>query len=166
MRSSLFLATATLTLLSTAPDIAAADCTAEVDQLASRYQVAADLPRGTAPQGQEAGRGEVPATTESRGIPPEAMQESGGVIAPPSEGRTRVIEPPMSTGSPMPTTPNLPPQTSQRPLPQASEMDASKRTRLQSLLTAAKAAASQQREAECFQNLGQARALTENLPAR
>jgi hypothetical protein len=160
MRSSLLLAA--LATFVAAPDLAAADCAAEVDQLASRYQVAADLPRTTPPPADA--RGEVPATPESRGVPPEALQESGGVIAPPNEGRTRVIEPPVSSGSPMPTTPNLPPQTADRPVTKDTEMSAAKRTQLQSLLTAAKAAASQQREAECFQQLGEARALTESLP--
>lgn len=160
MRSILVLAA--FTTLVAAPDLAAADCAAEVDRLASRYQIAADLPRSQVPRPD--GRGEVPATTESRGIPPEAMQQSGGVIAPPDEGRTRVIEPPVSTGSPMPTTPNVPPQTAERPVAKPGELSAAKRTQLQSLLTAAKAAAGQQREAECFQQLGEARALTETLP--
>ncbi len=160
MRSTLLLAA--LATLVAAPDLAAADCAAEVDRLAGRYQVAADLPRAAPPRPDAPG--EVPATTESRGIPPEAMQESGGVIAPPNEGRTPVIEPPTTTGSPMPTTPNVPPQTAERPVTKSGELNAAKRTQLQSLLTAAKAAASQQREAECFKQLGEARALTESVP--
>jgi hypothetical protein len=90
------------------------------------------------------------------------MKESGGVIAPPSEGRTPVIEPPQTGSGAMPTTPNIPPQTAERPSGRAAEMSAAKRTRLQSILTAAKAAAGQQREQECFQQLSEARALTES----
>src|SRR5262245_61866545 len=141
MRSSILLA-ALLTAATISP-LSAADCGAEVDQLASRYRVSVGLPQGAASPDNKA---EVPATTESRGIPPEAMKESGGVIAPPQGGsRMPTIEPPQQGSGAMPTTPNIPPQTAQRPTPRADEMSAAKRTQLQSILTAAKAAAGQQR---------------------
>lgn len=158
MRSSILLAG--LMAMAAVSPLNAADCGAEVDQLASRYRIAVDLPQAAPPA--PAARGEVPATTESRGIPPEAMKESGGVIAPPGAGRTPVIEPPQAGTGAMPTTPNIPPQTAERPTARANEMSAAKRTRLQSILTAAKAAAGQQREQECFQQLSEARSLTES----
>jgi hypothetical protein len=158
MRSSILLAA--LFTAAAIPPLSAADCGAEVDQLASRYRVAVGLPQGAPPTDTKA---EVPATTESRGIPPEAMKESGGVIAPPDQGgRMPTIEPPQQGSGAMPTTPNIPPQTAQRPTARSNEMSAAKRTQLQSILTAAKAAAGQQREQECFQQLSQARALTES----
>lgn len=158
MRSSVLLA-GLLTLATVSP-LSAADCDAEVDQLASRYRIAVGLPQGAASAEAKA---EVPATTESRGIPPEAMKESGGVIAPPPQAsRMPTIEPPQQGSGAMPTTPNIPPQTAQRPTTRTDEMSAAKRTQLQSILTAAKAAAGQQREQECFQQLSQARALTES----
>jgi hypothetical protein len=158
MRSSILLAG--LMTMVAVPELSAADCGVEVDQLASRYRIAVELPQGATPS--RPGQGEVPATIESRGIPAEAMKESGGVIAPPSEGRTPTIEPPQAGTGAMPTTPNIPPQTADRPIPRSTEMSAAKRTQLQSILAAAKAAAGEQREAECFQQLSQARALTES----
>ncbi len=157
MRSSILLAG--LMIVAAMPEIKAADCSAEVDRLATRYRVSVDLPQAAPPR---ATQGEIPATTESRGIPPEAMKDSGGVIAPPSEGRTPTIEPPRAGTGAMPTTPNIPPQTAARPTTRVTEMSAAKRTQLQSLLTAAKASAGQQQEAECFQQLSQAQALTES----
>ena len=145
--------------LSAIPQVHAADCAAEVDRLAARHRVSVDLPQAAPPR---ATQGEIPATTESRGIPPEAMKDSGGVIAPPREGRTTTIEPPPAGTGAMPTTPNIPSQTAQRPTTRGSEMSAARKTQLQSLLTAAKAAAGQQREAECFQQLSQAQALTDS----
>ncbi len=115
MRSSILLAG--LVTLIAMPELNAADCTAEVDRLATRYRVSVDLPQA----------------------------------APPRAG----------TGA-MPTTPNIPPQTAARPSTRPTEMSAAKRTPLQSLLTAAKAAAGQPQEAECFQPLSQAQALTES----
>lgn len=157
MRSSILLAG--LVTLVTIPELSAADCGAEVDRLATHYRVSVDLPQAATPR---ATQGEIPATTESRGIPPEAMKDSGGVIAPPPEGRTPTLQPPQAGSGAMPTTPNIPPQTAERPTTRSLEMSAAKRTQLQSILTAAKAAAGQQREAECFQQLSQAQALTES----
>jgi|GEM_PF-2292495 len=157
MRSSILLAG--LISVIAIPELSAADCGAEVDKLATRYRVSVDLPQAAPPR---ATQGEVPATTESRGIPPEAMKESGGVIAPPQGGRTPMIEPPQAGAGAMPTTPNIPPQTAERPTTRGTEMSAAKRTQVQSLLTAAKASAGQQREAECFQQLAQAQAVAES----
>jgi hypothetical protein len=133
----------------------AADCAAEIELL--RQQYALSPPQA----GSRSGAVEAPATTESRGIPPEALSRSGGEIAPPESGGARVIEPPRAEGDPMPTRPPLPPQTHDAPVTGATELSAAKRMQMQALFDAARAAQAQGREAECFERLGDARALAE-----
>jgi hypothetical protein len=138
---------------------AAASCREEVALFAQQYNLAADLPRAEPP----AGAAEAPATQESRGVPPsDSLSRSGGVVAPPEgSGRTVVIEPPAAGTAPMPTTPALRPHTSQQPSTRPSELSAAKRTQMESLVQAARAAEAQGKEAECFERLVQARALAE-----
>jgi hypothetical protein len=135
----------------------AATCAAEIDLLARQYNLPTKLPRAEPPAGTAP---EAPATTESRGVPPEALSQSGGVIEPPEQGRTVTIEPPR-TGDTMPTAPPVPPQTAERPSQSPTELSAAKRMRMQSLLDAARAADREGREAECFERLGEARAVPE-----
>jgi hypothetical protein len=130
------------------PAAARADCAADAERLAERYGVATELPRA----------GERPTTTESRGVPPEALSRSGGVIAPPEQGAGRVIAPPPSAAPTMPTAPQI------RPEPRAGEVQsgAAKAAQVESLLTAAKAAAERGDQAECARRLEEARALDES----
>lgn len=139
-------------LLSAAPLAAQADCAADADRLAERYGLSAQLPQS----GHPTGPSEAPATTESRGLPPEAMSRSGGVIAPPEEGRGRVISPP-ATDRGMPTAPAVRPA----PAPDDTQQRAAKAAQVQSLVTAARAAAQRGNEAECARRLEEARALGE-----
>jgi hypothetical protein len=138
---------------------AAASCREELALFAQQYNLAADLPRAEPP----AGAAEAPATQESRGASPsDILSRSGGVVAPPEgSGRTVVIEPPAAGTAPMPTTPALRPHTSQQPSTRPSELSAAKRTQIESLVQAARAAEAQGKEAECFERLVQARALAE-----
>lgn len=131
-------------LVLAAPLVARADCAGDADRLAERYGLSAQLPQPS----------EAPATTESRGVPPEAMSRSGGVIAPPEEGRGRVIEPPAADRS-MPTAPEVRPT----PAPDETQRRAAKTAQIQSLVTAARAAAQRGNETECTRRLEEARAL-------
>ena len=145
-------------MLAAAPcPLQAASCAAEIDLLAKQYDLQTELPRAKPPAGTTP---EAPATTESRGVPPEALSQSGGVIEPPEQGRTVTIEPPR-TGDTMPTAPPVPPQTAERPSQNPTALSAAKRMQMQSLLDAARAADRQGREAECFERLGEARAVPE-----
>jgi hypothetical protein len=132
------------------PAAARADCATDADRLAERYGLSAQLPQSDRPSQP----GETPATTESRGLPPEALSRSGGVIAPPEEGRGRVIEPPAADRS-MPTAPEVRPA----PAPGDTQRRAAKTAQVQSLVTAARAAADRGNEAECARRLEEARAL-------
>lgn len=135
-------------LLATCPLAAWADCAADADRMAERYGLSAQLPQSGQP-------GEAPATTESRGISPEAMSRSGGVIAPSEEGRGRVIAPPAADQG-MPTAPEVRPSPSDE-----TQRRAAKAAQMQSLVTAARAAAQRGNEAECARRLEEARAFGE-----
>src|SRR5262245_24373280 len=112
-----------------APSVYAQTCSQEVDQLAQRYAMHAELPQAATPRDNGAPGNEKPATAESRGLPADTMKQSGGVIAPSEEGRGRVIMPPR-TDSAMPTTPNVPPQTARGPTREPVELNAAKRSQM------------------------------------
>lgn len=133
----------------------AASCSDEVEQFAAQHNLQAELPRAEAPAGTTAER---PATTESRGVPPAALSRSGGVIAPPNQGRTVTIEPPR-TNDAMPTAPELRPHTAERPSQDQAATEAATRTQVQSLVVSARAAAREGNEAACRERLEQARAI-------
>ena len=154
-RTLLFAVAFTLVVV---PCARAASCDEEIELFAKQYDLLAELPRAEPPAGSPAP--EPPATMESRGVPPEALSRSGGVVEPPEQGRTVTIEPP-PTGDLMPTTPEVKPHTAERPSQGAAELGAAKRMQMQSLLNAARAAERQGREAECFERLGEARAIPE-----
>jgi hypothetical protein len=137
------------------PEVEAQTCSEQIDEMARQHALSADPPRAPPPSGSV----EAPATEESRGLPPESLSRSGGVIAPPGEGRGRVIEPPRAGSNAMPTAPPVPPQTSEAPSTGAAELGAAKRAQMQSLLEGARAAARQGNEAECLDRLEEARAI-------
>ncbi len=155
MRASSVMALAAIGTFAIALQVGAQSCSDGIDALARQYALSTGLPKAeSAP-----GAGERPATEESRGVSPESLSRSGGVIAPPDEGRSRVIEPPRSGGDAMPTAPPVPPQTSQAPSTGSVEIGAAKRAQMQSLLDGARAAERQGNEGECLDRLNEARAI-------
>jgi hypothetical protein len=134
----------------------AASCATEIEAFERQHKLSAALPRPDAP----AGSADTPATTESRGVPPEdKLGPSGGVLAPPEGGRSAVIEPPRTgPGSEM-TPPAVPPHTAEGPSgTDAAELNAAKRAQIQAHLNAAHEADSRGDEKACFERLGDARA--------
>lgn len=153
MRSWLVAACAGVAALAVSSAARAQSCAEAIETFARQYALATELPRAEPPSGAV----ERPATEDSRGVPPESLSRSGGVIAPPGEGRGRVIEPPRTDGDGMRTAPPMPPQTSQAPSTGNTEIGAARRAQMQGLLDGARAAERQGNEAECRDRLDEAR---------
>jgi hypothetical protein len=130
------------------PAAQSATCTEAVVQLAQQYGLSTELPRL-----------EAPATEDSRGVPPDVLSQSGGVLAPPAQGAGRVQEPQPGTRDAMPTAPPAPPHSAQAPSRDAQQLDAVKRAQMQSLLQAARAAGRSGDEQRCWERLGAAKAI-------
>lgn len=145
--------TAVVVFVLTLPAAAHAECAAEAERLADRYGVTARLPQAGAP----AAPGGPPAAAEPPGLPPEALSQSGGVIAPPDTGRGRVIAPPATVDPGMPTAPSIRPE----PAPGEIPARAAKAAQMESLIAAAQAAAERGDEAACARRLEEARTLGE-----
>jgi hypothetical protein len=144
--------------LAAVPHAHAATCDAEIKLFAERYDLLSELPRAVPPSGAP----EPPTTTETRGVPPQTLSRSGGVMEPPEQGRIVTIEPPLSGADVMPTKPEIPPHTSEGPSRSTTELGGAKRLQMQSLLNAARAAQREGKEAECFERLGEARNIPES----
>ena len=155
MRTSSIIFAGGIAALAMAPQAEARTCSEGIAALARQYALSTELPQAEPPSGTA----ERPATEESRGMPPESLSRSGGVIAPPQEGSGRVITPPRTGGDAMPTAPPVPPQTSQAPSTGSTEISAAKRAQMQSLLESARAAESRGDEAGCLDRLEKARAV-------
>ncbi|MBP2300264.1 hypothetical protein [Azospirillum picis] len=125
------------------------------------------------------------------GASSDRLAQSGGTVAPPSVGDRAVIEPP-ATGSNMPTAPSMAPQTSQGSaqgsapgsssgLSSGSRADAApapggagstgdlmgraaRNAQLESLVTAARAAAREGDETRCMDSLSDAKRLSRTAP--
>lgn len=138
--------------------VLAAGCSAEIELLERQYNLAGALPKA----GPQSGSADTPATAESRGVSPgDKLAPSGGVIAPPEEGRTAVIKPPETGPGSTMTPPAVPPHTAEGPATGSAELSAAKRTQMQAHLDAAREAESRGDEKACFERLGEARAIAE-----
>lgn len=91
----------------------------------------------------------------------EQLTDSGGVIEPPPIDAPGAIEPP-PIGSDMPTAPSIPPQTAEGEKQDAAP--AARQAQLESLLTAAHAAAERGDEAECLARLEEAQQIAAAEP--
>ncbi|WP_245636786.1 hypothetical protein [Azospirillum thiophilum] len=158
-----------------------AGCAAMVEQFAADLGLSTQPPPvavpGTAPPGlsgstprDEQGTG----TGGTGGAGSEDLARSGGMVAPPSVGDRSVIEPP-AIGSNMPTAPSVGPQASSRAAPDSAPGgsgaadgamgQAARNAQLDSLVTAARAAARDGDEARCMDSLNDARRLSGAAPA-
>jgi len=172
MRTAILAALMGTALTALSGPASAQSCGEQARQMAAALGGDADPPVAAAPQagtglgGSGSTLSPVPgdggATSSSR------LARSGGVIQPPDEGRTPVIQPPR-TGDDMTVTPALPPQTGDgsgrsagrsQPGRQSDDTEAAaaRRAQVQSLLTAAREASDRGNENECLERLAEARA--------
>lgn len=135
------------------PGLAAAEgCLDQVRELARAQNIATDPPTASPDK--------APSVTSRE------LGRSGGVIEPPAISDRSVIAPPATTGSRMPTMPDVTPKPGTPPPQQAAPNAAMKdraadRTALQALLVAARAEAERGQEANCVDTLKKARELLE-----
>ncbi len=146
-------------ILAGATAVAAADCTEAVDRFAQDAGLTAAMPER--PGEHSAGPTTAPATSEARGgiAPTDRLAESGGVIRPPDTGAPAAITPPPTPDS-MPTAPQIRPGTpGGGAAARSSEVDAATQAQAEAMLFAAKAAAEEGKEEQCFERLQQAKKL-------
>jgi hypothetical protein len=148
----------TLSAVALWPSLAAAACRDDIDEMVRRYAL---------PTSSESGaqRGETPS---------DRLANAGSVLTPPpTPDAGTVIRPPAANLSQMPTLPNVAPsprqprtgEPAQQP-PSDTQLSATNRARMSSLLDAAKEADRTGNEAECGQRVAEARSLAEQPPAR
>lgn len=169
----------------TAPSFAAT-CADAVQEFSSAHGLAPTLPPKAAPgagtsgpagagaadlgtsggmpgNGPGSGPGSIPDSGpgSGSGLSPQALNESGGVIRPPSTGDLAVIEPPHNPSNAMPTAPDLSPNSgSSADQPSGGALGrAAREAQVESLITAARSAAASGDEARCLDSLGEARRL-------
>jgi hypothetical protein len=134
----------------------ATSCREQIATLALQYNLAADLPRAKPP----AGATETPITEESRGVAAsDTLSRSGGVLVPPQEGRSVVIDPPSTGPGSTPTLPQVRPHTSGQPSISTTELSGARRAQMEAKLQAARAADAQGNETECLRHLGEAKTI-------
>lgn len=137
----------------------AAGCAETVEQFAQARNLTIAMP--ARPDEQGAGPTTAPATMESRGVTAtDRLGASGGVIQPPPTGNGTVMTPP-PTADRMPTAPRVEPGTPSGPVTTAKppEAGAAARAQAEAMLFAAKSAAQEGREDQCFERLQQAKRL-------
>lgn len=137
---------------------AAVTCEETVARFAQENGLTAAMPER--PPEHAAGPVTVPATVESRGvIGTDRLADSGGVIKPPDTGAANIITPP-PTPDPMPTAPKMEPAPpSASGARKAPEIGAATRAQVEAMLFAAKAAAQEGKQEQCFERLQQAEKL-------
>ena len=87
----------------------------------------------------------------------DKMAETGGVIRPPDTGAAVVMTPP-ATSDKMPTAPRIEPSTPAGPASASKpiEVDAARRAQAEAMLFAARNAAQEGKQDQCFERLEQA----------
>ncbi|WP_448190348.1 hypothetical protein [Azospirillum sp. sgz301742] len=151
--------------LAAAPAAAQQTCRDMVERFAAAENLSGSSPPVVSPPaaGSTADSGSPSGETMS-----DKLGRSGGVLAPPAVGDTAVIDPPRSGTERMPTAPRVAPAPgagagSSADAPTGSTPDrAAKRAQMESLVTAARAAAARGNEQQCMDSLSKARALSEH----
>ena len=145
-------------LVALATTAVAATCEETVASYAREQGLSVAMP--SRPAEQASGPATTPATAESRGlIATDKLAATGGVIAPPATGAAAVITPP-PTGDRMATAPSVQPNTQAGPAPaRPVEMDAAKRAQAEAMLFAARNAAQEGKQEQCYERLQQAQRL-------
>jgi hypothetical protein len=138
----------------------AQSCGEAIDRLARQYDLSTEEAH-TGSTGAPATPSAPPATTESQGLTTtDRLARSGGVISPPDVGTPMAIQPPKANPDNMPTAPPA------APSPPAgsgstgsSGLSAADRTRMESLLMAAREAERQGKQQQCLERLREAEAI-------
>jgi hypothetical protein len=138
----------------------AQSCGQEADRLAQQYALNADEARSGS-TGAPATPSAPPATTESQGVTTtDKLARSGGVISPPDVGTSMAIQPPKANPDNMPTAPQVEPSPpAAAGAADSKGLSAADRTRMESLLMAARAAERQGKAEQCLERLREAEAV-------
>lgn len=155
--------------LAAAPAAAQQTCRDMVDRFAAAENLSATTPPVASPPiaGDTRPGSAGSAVDGGGGSLSEQLGRSGGVLTPPAIGDQAVIDPPRSGTENMPTAPRLTPGPgtgagSSADAPTGASPDrAAQRAQMESLVTAARAAAERGNEQQCMDSLSKARALTE-----
>ncbi|MGF7175522.1 hypothetical protein [Azospirillum doebereinerae] len=157
-------------MLAALPAAAQQTCGAMVEQFAADQSLSNQPPPTAvpAPPGS-AGSTANGGTTGSGAASSERLAQSGGLITPPAVGDQAVIDPPRAGASNMPTAPAVRPDTRTDTPPSAGSTgdlmgQAARNAQLESLVTAARAAAKDGDEARCLEGLSEARRLSRTAP--
>lgn len=153
---------ALLALLCSSTAASAETCVEAVDRFAAAHDLSATPPQAVPEHGGSGPTADRPATLESRGVT-GALGESGGVIRPPDTDTGMAVRPPAEKQSRMPTAPDV--QGEQSPGAGQSGADAVRRERVESMLTAARAAAERGDSEQCYQRLREAQDIWRAGPA-
>jgi len=156
-------------MLAALPAAAQQTCGAQVEQFAADQNLSTRPPPTAvpAPPGSAGSTAEAPAGGGAASS--ERLAQSGGLITPPAVGDMAVIEPPRAGASNMPTAPAVRPDTRTDTPPSAGSTgdlmgQAARNAQLESLVTAARAAAKDGDEARCLEGLSEARRLSRTAP--
>ncbi|CAO3413815.1 hypothetical protein [Azospirillum doebereinerae] len=159
-------------MLAALPAAAQQTCGAMVEQFAADQSLSSQPPPTAVPA--PPGSAGSTATSEAPGgggaASSERLAQSGGLITPPAVGDRAVIDPPRAGASNMPTAPAVRPDTRTDTPPSAgsgtsdSMGQAARNAQLESLVTAARAAAKDGDEARCLEGLSEARRLSRTAP--
>jgi hypothetical protein len=154
--------------LAAAPAAAQQTCRDMVDRFAAAENLSATTPPVASPPiAGDTRPGNAGPAVNGGGSMSEKLGRSGGVLTPPAIGDQAVIDPPRSGTESMPTAPRLTPSPgtgagSSADAPTGASPDrAAQRAQMESLVTAARAAAERGNEQQCMDSLSKARALTE-----
>jgi hypothetical protein len=138
----------------------AQSCGQAIDRLAQQYSLNTEETH-TGSTGAPATPSAPPATAESQGLTStDRLARSGGVVSPPDVGTPMAIQPPKTNPDNMPTAPPVAPSPPGAAGPTDSGgLSAADRTRMESLLTAARQAERQGKQAQCLDRLREAEAV-------
>ncbi|HYG86329.1 MAG TPA: hypothetical protein VD978_08735 [Azospirillum sp.] len=166
LRSALLAAGAVA--LASAPALAQQTCRDQIERFAAAENLSATSPPVTSPPAAGDTRsGTAGSTVDGGNNMSETLGRSGGVLAPPAVGDTAVIDPPRTGEQSMPTAPRIAPSpgagsgSSGDTATGTTAERAAQRAQMESLVTAARAAADRGDERQCLESLDKARALTE-----
>lgn len=165
-----------LAMLAALPAAAQQTCGAMVEQFAADHSLSTEPPP-TAVPAAPGGAGSSARSDESTGggaASSERLAQSGGLITPPSVGDRAVIDPPGAGASNMPTAPAMRPDAGPGGTPGGSGGAgdtagdtmgrAARNAQLESLITAARAAAKDGDETRCIGSLTEAQRLSRTAP--
>jgi len=164
------LAAAGVVALMASPAVAQQTCRDMVDRFAAAQNLSSSSPPVVVPPAVAEARPGTAGTTTDGGATSgpsmsDKLSQSGGVLKPPAIGDQAVIDPPRQGTGNMPTAPRVAPGTgsgSTTESPTGASPDrAAQRAQMESLVTAARAAAERGDDRGCMESLSKAQALTE-----